>query len=147
MNNFERGLPENAIAELEGLMSCKTSWWPDLLAHWAPNGSGGSQQFPLRLVIRKDYINFYSSGQSIAKILFRQRRNTPMLEIHQKYVKGKHAKEQQYLKFSAREGADTDGHSVAWGGREMLRKWILNRARIGESRSHESKPLSRDRRR
>ena len=107
-------------------MSCKTSWWLDLLAHWAPSGSGGSQQFPLRLAIRKDYINFYSSGQSIAKILFRGRSNTPMLEIHQKYVKGEHAKEQQYLKLSADEGADADGRLVAWGGREMLRKWISN---------------------
>ena len=120
MGTFSRRLPKRSWEALEALIS-KTSWWPNLLAHWAPSGSEGY----LRLAIRDGYMNFYSGGQSIAKITFGRGGNQPTLSVHHKYVIS-HAKGQKNLKCSAEEGLDAGGSPVAWGGPRMLRKWISN---------------------
>ena len=120
MSTFARRLPKRALAALEALMSSQTSWWPDLLAHWAPSGSEGC----LRLAIRNGYANFYSSGQSIAKVTFGHGGNAPTLSVHEKYVSGPSAQGQRYVKFSGEGGNDADGCPTDWA--ERLRKWISN---------------------
>ena len=120
---FDRQLPANGLAALENLMSELGSWWPDLLARWAPSGSEGC----LRLAIRNGSINFYSNGQSIARITFGNGGRRPALGIHRKYVMGVQAPAgQKYFRLSSKEGRDPEGRRAAWGGPGMLRAWIRN---------------------
>ena len=125
MSDFNRRLPDNALTALQALMSRQIGWWPHLLAHWAPSGSDGC----LRLAIRNGYMNFYSSGQSIAKVTFGHGGHVPALSVHEKYVNGPAASGQRYIRFSTQDGRDTQEPSSAWGGSKMLQAWIKNSAK------------------
>lgn len=118
---FNRELSSEALDELKRSTKEGNDWWPDLLAHWAPSGSSGD----LRLAIRNGYMNFYSNGQSIAKITFGPN-GAPTLSIHHKYVIEPKPQGQKQLKLQSRQGLDTSGELTAWGGRAMLRRWIRN---------------------
>ena len=83
MSYFDRRFPVNAMCALKRLSSKRAGWWPDLLSSWAPSGSPGV----LRLAIRNGYMNFYSKGQSIARIDFDGHSASPTMHIHEKYVK------------------------------------------------------------
>ena len=122
MSDFHRRLPEKSMGELERLVSNGTGWWPDLLAEWAPSGSQGE----LRLAVRNGYMNFYSKGQSIAKISFGRGGASPTMRIHEKYVKGCSDGGQRYTKLSGDTGRDPDGRSVNWRGPKMLQTWVRN---------------------
>ncbi len=122
MSNFQRKLPEGSMEELATLVSNGRGWWPDLLAKWAPSGSPGE----LRLAIRNRYLNFYSKGQSVAKVSFGRGGKSPTMSTHEKYVKGGSDGGQRYFKLQGNEGRDPDGQLVRWGGAKMLRTWISN---------------------
>lgn len=129
MSDFRRRLPQKSWDALERLASSGTSWWPDLLAQWAPSGSPDG----LRLAIRNGYMNFYSKGQSIAKISFGRGGTSPTMRIHEKYVKKCSNGGQRYLKFIDDIGCDPDGRAVEWGGPTMLQNWIGNSCKYSGS--------------
>ena len=114
MSDFNRRIDERAIAVLKDLAKSDGNWWHDLLSLWSPSGSAGG----LRLAIRNGYMNFYSCGQSIAKVSFGPRHNEPMLQVHEKYVTGQSSGGQRYVAFPA--------HGSKWGGPGTLRSWISN---------------------
>ena len=118
MGTFGRRLPKESWDALEDLM-CKASWWPDLLAHWAPSGNESG----LRLAIRDGYINFYLAGQSIGKLTFGHGGNKPTIHVHHKYVIP-NAQGQRYLKCSGESGLDDHGRPVHWSGSDMLQEWM-----------------------
>jgi hypothetical protein len=70
-------------------------------------------------------MNFYSCGQSIARIAF-DRKGTSKLYVHRKYVTGSPDGGQEYVKLLAGEGCDRQGKVCTWGGPSMLRFWIAN---------------------
>ena len=120
MSEFDRRLSDVAKHTLMQLISDESSsWWRDLLTLWAPSGREGD----LRLAIRNGYMNFYSCGQSIARINF-LRDGTPRLHIHHKYVIARCEGSQRYLRFLPHEGSNAQGEHLPWGGLEMLREWI-----------------------
>jgi len=100
------------------------NWWRDLLFLWAPSGQDGE----LRLAIRNGYLNFYSCGQSVARVAFSQD-GEPTLSVHAKYATGTPVGPQSYITLRADEGCDTNGRTCAWGGVAMLRAWIAASAR------------------
>ena len=114
MSDFNRRIDERAIAVLKDLAKSDGNWWHDLLSLWSPSGSAGG----LRLAIRNGYMNFYSCGQSIAKVSFGPRHNEPVLQVHEKYVTGQSSGGQRYAAFPA--------HGGKWGGPGTLRSWISN---------------------
>ena len=122
MSYFDRRFPVNAMCALKRLSSKRVGWWPDLLSSWAPSGSPGV----LRLAIRNGYMNFYSKGQSIARIDFDGHSASPTMHIHEKYVKKHPDGGQIYFTLTDNEGRDEDGRLVPWGGPEMLQKWTEN---------------------
>ena len=125
MADFCRRLPVNAMNELGKLVSKKNNWWTDLLSQWAPSGSSGE----LRLAIRNRYMNFYSKGQSVAKIFFDRSGRSPTMRIHEKYVKPSPNGGQRYLNLLGDEGFDADGNPGTWRGPDLLEKWIANSLR------------------
>jgi hypothetical protein len=122
MSEFDRQLSLEARETLAE-MACddRPNWWRDLLSLWAPSGHEGA----LRLAIRNGYMNFYSCGQSVARIEF-DRKGTPKLYVHRKYVSGSPDGGQDYVKLLAGQGCDRQGEICAWGGASMLRSWIAN---------------------
>ena len=122
MAEFNRQLGFEAMATLAVMANddCP-NWWRDLLSLWAPSGHEGA----LRLAIRNGYMNFYSCGQSIAKIEF-ERKGTPKLSVHRKYVSGSPNDGSNYVKLLAGQGCDSQGAICAWGGASMLHSWIAN---------------------
>ena len=91
----------------------------------------------MRLAIRNNYMNFYSKGQSIARITFGRGGASPTMRIHEKYVKEFSDGGQRYIKLTDREGRDPDGCLVTWGGPEMLNQWINNsRKYSGREKRH-----------
>ena len=120
MSEFDRRLPDNAIPALEQLASKRAGWWPDLLTNWTPSGSFGG----LRVAIREGTLNFYSKGQSIARISFGQGGENPTMYIHEKYVKECPSGKQKYIKLMKGEGSNKEGRVVPWGGSMMLQEWI-----------------------
>jgi hypothetical protein len=54
-----------------------------LFARWALPGFGGAPK--LRLGVRKNYINFYVAGQSVARLSFGRNRR-PKVTVHEAYV-------------------------------------------------------------
>ena len=133
VSNFARRLPDKGMAVLERLTSKRSGWWPDLLASWAPSGSPGE----LRLAIRNGYMNFYSNGQSIARITFGRGGTTPTMHIHEKYVKKISDGGQRYVTLTDKEGRNADGRPVTWGGPEMLKEWVRNSCKhSGKEKRH-----------
>lgn len=85
MPKFERKLPSKGIEHLKSMSKGDASnWWKDLLRLWAPAGTGETDRGPVRLAIRKNSLNFYLMGQSIARVSFR-RDGRPYAAIHPKY--------------------------------------------------------------
>lgn len=119
MNRFDRTIAPGALDALAGLTFRNIGWWPDLLTRWAPSGNSGQ----LRVAIRNGYMNFYAKGQSVAKITFGQRRNKPVLHIHEKYVIGPKGKDQKYIQFDI-EGNSNLTDKIKYEGLQTLDAWI-----------------------
>lgn len=122
MPQFDRRLSDRALQALAKMSADNVgNWWRDLIALWAPSGHHGE----LRLAIRNGYMNFYSCGQSIARIEF-GRDGMPKLHINRKYVTGTPSGGQNYVRLLAHQGCDRTGEVCAWGGPPMVRAWIGN---------------------
>jgi hypothetical protein len=70
-------------------------------------------------------MNFYSCGQLVARIEF-DRKGTPKLKVHRKYVTGSPDGGPDYVKLLTGQECDPQGEICAWGGASMLRSWIAN---------------------
>lgn len=92
MSVFERKLN---LSQLDQLGQSALLWLDDLFRYWAPAGSGprSGTQHPLRFAIRKDYANFYVSGQSVAKLSLGSK--GPSVLVHDKYLEADAAKRNQ----------------------------------------------------
>lgn len=69
--------------DLAAAKLCRTDWWLDLLRLWRPAGVAAGDR-GLRLAIREDYLNFYSQGQSVARV--EVKRGNLVGYVHAKYV-------------------------------------------------------------
>lgn len=135
MTTFKRGLRPDALAALRAMTdSSKPNWWKDLLALWAPSGvdSGDESDPKLRVAVRNNYLNFYRSGQSVARVCFGPRVNQevePRLETHVYYAFEKRGV-QAYAKLAASDSTLTDptdeSRSIKYNGVATLRSWIGN---------------------
>ena len=128
MPAFERRLSEQQIGGLlleiaehpDGLIA-------DLFRLWRPSGAQISpEERGLRIGVRRDYLNLYRQGQSVARVTF-DRRFAPRIEIHRKYLGLRHRQpgraeapdgEQPY---AVLRGCDL---STGYAGREALAGWI-----------------------
>lgn len=125
MSGFDRQVSDAAMEALSRMAGDPHgNWWCDLLSLWAPSGHDGE----LRLAIRNGYLNFYSCGQSVARVAFSQN-GEPTLSVHAKYATGNPVGPQSYITLRADEGCDTNGRTCAWGGVAMVRTWIAASAR------------------
>ncbi|MGH6789470.1 MAG: hypothetical protein ACRECC_07270 [Pseudolabrys sp.] len=84
MSRFDRILTDQALDALWAMTDGSDNWWKDLLRLWAPNGTSSRDQ-GLRLAVRRNYLNFYRMGQSVAKVGF-TRTGQPYAEVHIKYA-------------------------------------------------------------
>lgn len=136
MTTFKRELRPDALAALREMTeTSKPNWWKDLLALWAPSGvaSGDESDPKLRVAVRKNYLNFYRNGQSVARVCFGARvdqKVEPRLETHVYYAFGKRGV-QAYAKLVGASGStltdptDKD-RSIDYAGSATLRDWIVN---------------------
>jgi hypothetical protein len=70
---------------LDGLTASEDrNWGKDLLSAWAPSGTPATSRRTLRLAVRDNYLNFYRSGQSVARVSI-DRAGNPLLTTHVKY--------------------------------------------------------------
>jgi hypothetical protein len=107
MSVFMRGLHPDALESLRQLTSeSGENWWKDLISVWKPSGSV-ARVSGLRLALRHNYLNFYSRGQSVARVGF-SRACQPYVETHVKYVFG--------------PDEDTQACALRTSGRAMPRK-------------------------
>jgi hypothetical protein len=110
---FGRDFPQRGLAALEK----RPDWWQDLLQARFDDAQGDKR--PLFLAVRKNYLNAYVQGQSIAKITFKNAVPACLCaDIHHKFViEG--AKGQKFLRWIGSDGADID-----YTGPAMLDRWI-----------------------
>lgn len=120
---FERKLQHIKLGRLAEL-GVSPNWWQDLLRAWAPSGSASTEHRFLRLAVRKNYLNFYRQGQSVAKVGF-AKDGTPWLSTHIKYL-WSNANGQGYVRLVDRKAEwTTEGstHLVDYAGRATLYAW------------------------
>ena len=120
MNTFGR------YFDVESILKAAPPWWSDLLSLWCPSGTE-SGSFGLRLAIRKNYINFYRHGQSIARVT--SGRGGPKLSVHAKYVlaegERQHVTGQEYVTLTTDALVRRNGKSsVPYQGVATLKDWI-----------------------
>ncbi len=137
MNDFFRRFP---IERLTDAVLEENVWFTDLLKRWRPAGDATSSRAGnaeselardhvgnkgecqhLRVAFRDGYMNFYCSGQSIAKVKFV--RSELRAKIHEKYLYGTKTGE-RYIELTSRgfPGHGT-GQLVAYEG---MQEWISN---------------------
>jgi hypothetical protein len=119
--------PDHMLA-LENLAAPgrEPNWWQDLLRAWAPAGSPLTNHRPLRLAVRNGYLNFYSNGQSVAKVSF-ERGGTPRLETHVKYVSSD-TKGQRYASLVGQTVQFKEGgraRELPYLGKSTLTEWAV----------------------
>jgi hypothetical protein len=101
MAEFERIIEPKALTALRRLAEKSgENWWKDLLKLWRPSGLP-SEDHGLRLAVRRNYLNFYFRGQSVARIWFVA--GEPCVSTHIKYV-FKSAEGQRYSKMRDGKG-------------------------------------------
>ena len=137
MGSFERRLDKCKWTALEKLAAEGPNWWTDLLSLWVPSGQPAGH-CGLRLALRDGYLNFYRSGQSVARVCFGPRRNRQVearMEIHAKYVWAD-ALVDHYAQLSDRtiacKGVAAHTH---YAGLATLKQWIA----MAEQRAGEEK--------
>lgn len=124
MSSFIRCLQPRALAALHGLTEQPgQNWWKDLLTLWEPSGSAAGGD-GLRLAIRNNYLNFYSRGQSVARVGF-----TPTCEAyvdtHVKYAFGPGETIQDYARLSGTTiFHPKTGEQLSYKGHTTLHEWI-----------------------
>ncbi|PTR12062.1 hypothetical protein ACN9JG_21355 (plasmid) [Cereibacter azotoformans] len=90
----------------------------DLLRAWVPAGDGtaggANMRDGLRLAIRRNYVNFYLAGQSVARVDFGQRPKCLKLTVHDKYVRGEQEQGQKTMRFVSGKPSDTPAIVADW---------------------------------
>ncbi len=128
MSNFTRALRLPALKSLHRLTEeSGQNWWKDLLTLWEPSGSAAERD-GLRLAVRNNYLNFYSRGQSVARVGF-----TPACEAyvdtHVKYAFASDEKTQDYARL---EGTiirhPKTEEQLKYNGESTLHEWIKRAA-------------------
>ena len=130
MSSFARAFPVRSLTdeEIEG-----NPWFVDLLRFWRPAGDAlvskgrvAEEDLRLRLAIRDGCVNFYRSGQSVAKVDLDSGGKLQAL-IHNKYVNGRASNGQHYLRVTS-AGVSSRKMNIeeAYGGTEEMRRWIAN---------------------
>lgn len=85
MSDFDRKISERGRKLLHSGAG-ETPWFRDLLMLWHPPGDElADNGQKLRLAIRNGYLNFYRTGQSVARVGF-DAEGTPHAAIHGKYL-------------------------------------------------------------
>jgi hypothetical protein len=130
MSSFARSFP---VRSLTDEVIERNPWFGDLLRHWRPAGDAlvsqgrvAEEDLRLRLAIRADCVNFYRSGQSVAKVYLDSRDGLQAL-IHNKYVNGQASNGKHYLRVTS-AGVSNRKMNIeeAYGGTEEMRRWIAN---------------------
>lgn len=120
MNEFGRAFP--GIEVLSGLSANGAPhWWNDLLTLWAPAGTPAGAT-GLRLAVRNGYLNFYRTGQSVARVEVVS--GVPRLTVHAKYVLGPQVTTQTYLTLQGSRWATAGAEPPPYQGIERLKSWI-----------------------
>jgi hypothetical protein len=97
MSEFARILKPDALKKLQELSEdSHENWWKDLLRLWKTSGCEAGTH-GLRLAIRRNYLNFYLRGQSVARVGF-STDYEPYIETHVKFVFGSAETEQAYAR-------------------------------------------------
>uniref|UniRef100_Q02AY0 Uncharacterized protein n=1 Tax=Solibacter usitatus (strain Ellin6076) TaxID=234267 RepID=Q02AY0_SOLUE len=124
MSSFIRCLQPRALAALHGLTEQSgQNWWKDLLTLWEPSGSPAGDH-GLRLAIRNNYLNFYSRGQSVARVGFTSGCEA-YAETHVKHAFGPSETIQDYARLSgATIQHPKTGEQRGYEGRATLHEWI-----------------------
>jgi len=123
MTFFSRSLSPAGLTALHAMASeGGGNWWKDLLSLWRPSGQPAGKD-GLRLAVRDGYLNFYSQGQSIAKVCF-GRGGAPRVETHVKYV-ADGQQDQKYAKLAGQTITLPSGErTLPYDGLKTLRQWI-----------------------
>jgi len=135
MTKFDRSFP---IGKLSDAVLDENGWLCDLLRHWHPSGDAigrrqdqKDKEYYLRLAIRKDYLNFYRAGQSVAKVRFDQQWKL-QAKIHNKYVYGKGGSGQSYVTLTSAGFPERgNGRIVPYDGPARLREWTSQANKYG----------------
>jgi hypothetical protein len=124
MAKFARTLRPQALKTLRRLAEAPgQNWWKDLLALWSPSGTVAGVD-GLRLAVRKNYLNFYLRGQSIARVGFTIA-GEPFVETHVKYAFGPAENAQAYARLKGTE--IWRGNAITamnYNGATTLGEWI-----------------------
>ena len=125
LSEFARSIQPEALTSLRRLAeNPDNNWWKDLLRLWRPSGLT-AQSHGLRLAVRKNYLNFYRRGQSVARVRF-SNAHQPYVQTHVKYAFGRKATGQGYAQM--RNGTDIrhprTGQTLSYEGFSTLHKWI-----------------------
>lgn len=138
MKDFFRRFPIECLTDavLE-----ENVWFTDLLTRWRPAGDATGSRTSnaegvlarhhvgnkgecqhLRVAFRDGYMNFYCTGQSIAKVSFV--RNQLRAKIHEKYLYGAKTTGERYVELTSR---GFPGHGTGQlVGYEGMQEWISN---------------------
>jgi hypothetical protein len=124
MGEFTRTLRPNALEALRRLAEGPDeNWWKDLLGLWRPSGSVAGPR-GLRLAIRKNYLNFYLRGQSVARVGFTPACE-PYVETHVKYAFGCRETAQKYARLQGTGiRHPITGSILGYEGLSTLHLWI-----------------------
>jgi hypothetical protein len=125
MSEFARSIQPKALAALRRLAEKPDlNWWKDLLELWRPSGSAAGD-WGLRLAVRKNYLNLYRLGQSVARVHF-SRAHEPYVSTHVKYAFGEEEIGQCYAQMHG--GKDIrdarTGQTGRYEGPKTLHEWI-----------------------
>jgi hypothetical protein len=123
VTEFARVIQPKALDTLRRLAEKPgDNWWKDLLKLWRPSGSTADDH-GLRLAVRKNYLNFYLQGQSLARVGFVN--DEPYVSTHVKYAFGPN-EGQLYAKMH--NGTDIrhpiTGIVLRYRGSATLHEWI-----------------------
>lgn len=124
VTKFARTIQPMALASLRSTAeSASDNWWKDLLPLWRPSATVGELE-GLRLALRRNYLNLYAAGQSVAKVAFNAA-GEPCAITHVKYAYGPSETSQEYARLTGREiRRPKAGVTLAYEGIETLRNWV-----------------------
>jgi hypothetical protein len=125
MGDFRRGVSVKYLASLRRLTEHPgDNWWKDLLRLWTPSGIKPGEH-GLRLAIRSNSLNFYSRGQSVARVAF-NREGEPCADVHLKYVFGPAERTQGYARLLRTQIWRGGKVEREYEGASTLIGWIAN---------------------
>jgi hypothetical protein len=123
MTEFSRSLPEHGLCTLRKMAgSADANWWKDLLSLWRPSGIPAGCD-GLRIAVRRNYLNFYRLGQSVAKVGF-DREGVAVADVHIKYAFPESATDQGYVRLNGTDIWLKDDRQGTYEGKKTLLRWV-----------------------